>query len=67
MQQAVKDVPEYFVGRANLYSVRVFTPELAAYVRESNAKGFEDAALILNDYVLDTYGIRGGNVALINR
>ena len=67
MQQRVADVPEYFVGRANLYSVRVFTPDLARYVRETNAKGFEDAAIILNDYTYDTYGIKGGNVALINR
>ena len=67
MQQSVAGVPEYFVGRANLYSVRVFTPELAKYVRDTNAKGFEDAAVILNDYTYDTYGIKGGNVALINR
>ena len=67
LQQRLKDVSEYFVGRANLYSVRVFTPELAAYVRETNAKGFEDAAVILNDYIYDEYGISGGNVALINR
>ena len=67
LQQGLKYVPEYFVGRANLWSVRVFTPELAQYVRETNAKGFEDAAIILNDYTLDVYGITGGNVALINR
>jgi len=67
MQQSIANVPDYFVGRANLYSVRVFTPELAAYVRATNAKGFEDAAVILNDYTYDTYGITGGNVALINR
>lgn len=67
LQQRLKDVSEYFVGRANLYSVRVFTPQLAAYVRETNAKGFEDAAVILNDYIYDEYGISGGNVALINR
>ena len=67
LQQGLRYVPEYFVGRANLWSVRVFTPELAQYVRETNAKGFEDAAVILNDYILDVYGISGGNVALINR
>ncbi len=67
LQQGLKYVPEYFVGRTNLYSVRVFTPELSQYVRDTNAKGFEDAAVILNDYVLDVYGISGGNVALINR
>ena len=67
MQQRLADISEYFVGRANLYSVRVFTPDLARYVRETNAKGFEDAAAILNDYTYDTYGIKGGVVGLINR
>lgn len=67
LQQSLRYVAEYFVGRANLYSVRVFTPELAQYVRATNAKGFEDAAIILNDYILDVYGLSGGNVALINR
>lgn len=67
MQQRLADVPEYFVGRANLYSVRVFTPVLAQYVRQTNAKGFEDAAVILNDYTYDNYGIRGGVVGLVNR
>ncbi len=67
MQQPVKDVSEYFVGRTNLYSVRAFTPELSEYIRASNAKGFEDAAVILNDYVYDVYGILGGNVALVSR
>lgn len=67
MQQKLSDVSEYFVGRTNLYSVRVYTPELSEYIRNTNAKGFEDAAIVLNDYTYDTYGIKGGNVALINR
>ena len=67
LQQRLKDVPEYFVGRTNLWSVWSFTPVLSQYIRDTNAKGFEDAAIILNDYVYDVYGINGGNVALINR
>ena len=67
MQQSLKYVPEYFVGRTKLYSVWTFTPQLSQYIRDTNAKGFEDAAIILNDYTLDVYGITGGNVALINR
>ena len=67
MQQSIKYVPEYFVNRTNLYSVWSFTPVLSQYIRDTNAKGFEDAAIILNDYVYDVYGISGGNVALINR
>ena len=67
LQQRLKDVPEYFVGRTNLWSVWSFTPVLSQYIRDTNAKGFEDAAIILNDYILDVYGISGGNVALITR
>ncbi len=67
MQQSLRYVPEYFVGRTNLYSVWSFTPVLSQYIRDTNAKGFEDAAIILNDYTLDVYGITGGNIALINR
>ena len=67
LQQGLKYVPEYFVGRTNLWSVWSFTPQLSQYIRDTNAKGFEDAAIILNDYVYDVYGISGGNVALINR
>jgi hypothetical protein len=67
LQQPLKDVSEYFVGRTNLYSVWSFTPLLSNYVRSTNAKGFEDAALVLNDYIYDEYGISGGNVGLINR
>ena len=67
LQQPLKDVSEYFVGRTNLYSVRVFTPVLSEYVRATNAKGFEDAAVILNDYIYDEYGISGGVVGLIQR
>ena len=67
LQQRLKDVAEYFVGRTNLWSVWTFTPQLSQYIRDTNAKGFEDAAIVLNDYILDVYGISGGNVALINR
>ena len=67
LQQGLKYVPEYFVGRTNLWSVWSFTPVLSQYIRDTNAKGFEDAAIILNDYVYDNYGISGGNVALVNR
>ena len=67
LQQPLKDVSEYFVGRTNLYSVWSFTPLLSNYVRSTNAKGFEDAALVLNDYIYDEYGISGGVVGLIQR
>ncbi|MCR4743420.1 MAG: hypothetical protein K5866_11195 [Treponema sp.] len=67
MQNQLGNVAKFFTGLANWNSVSEFTPELAAYVRESKAVGFEDAAIALNDFVFDKYGIRGGIVSLVNR
>ena len=67
MQQRLSDVASYFVHLANRGSVIKFTPELAAYVRQTEGKGFEDAAIALNEYVFDKYGIVCGNIALVSK
>ena len=67
MQNQLKNVSKFFLGLANWNTVNEFTPELAAYIRQSKALGFEDAAIALNDFVFDKYGIRGGIVSLVNR
>lgn len=67
MQQKISEVAKYFVHVANRGSVIKYTPNLAAYVRRTEGKAFEDAALALNDFVFDKYQIIGGNIALINR
>ena len=67
MQQRLSEVAKYFVHLANRGSVIEFTPKLAAYVRKTEGRGFEDAANALNDYVYDKYGIVCGNIALVNR
>jgi len=67
MQQRLSDVATYFVHLANRGSVIKFTPDLAAYIRSNEGKGFEDAAIALNDYVFDKYGIVCGNIALISK
>lgn len=67
MQQRVSEVGKYFVHHANRGSVITYTPELAAYVRKTEGRGFEDAAIALNDFVFDQYGIVCGNIALVNR
>ncbi len=67
MQQKLADVGPYFVHLAERGSVMRATPELAAYVRESKGRGFEDAALAMNDYVYDKYGIVCGNISLVSR
>jgi hypothetical protein len=67
MQQPLSNVASYFVHLANRLSVREATPELSAYIRNNNAIAFEDAAIMLNDFVFDKYGIVCGNIALIGR
>ena len=67
MQQRLSEVSTYFVHLANRGSVIDFTPQLAAYVRKTEGRGFEDAANALNDFVYDKYGIVCGNIALVNR
>ncbi len=67
MQQRLSEVANYFVHLANRGSVINFTPDLAAYIRKTEGRGFEDAANALNDFVFDKYGIVCGNIALISR
>ena len=67
MQQNIKEVSKYFVHLANRGSVIKYTPKLAAYVRNTEGKTFEDAALALNDFVFDKYQIIGGNITLISK
>ena len=67
MQQRLSEVAKYFVHLANRGSVMNYTPKLAAYVRSTEGRGFEDAANALNDFVYDKYGIVCGNIALVNR
>lgn len=67
MQQNLSEVKNYFIHCANRGSVMQYTPSLCEYIRRTEARGFEDAAIALNDYVFDKYGIICGNIALVTR
>lgn len=67
MQQPVTSCGQYFVNHAWWNSVMAFTPTLANYVINTKGKGFEDAAIALNDFVFDKYGLVAGNIALVQR
>ena len=67
MQQAPFNVRAYFLGLANRGSVNVNQPELAGYVRETNAEPFVQAADFLNSYAFDNWGLAAGRVHLISR
>lgn len=67
MQQGINSVANYFVTHAKWDSVMSYTPDLARYIIRTNGQGFEDAAVLLNDYVFDKYGIICGNISLVNK
>lgn len=67
MQQPVSSCGQYFVNHAWWNSVMAYTPTLANYVINTSGKGFEDAAIALNDFVFDKYGLVAGNIALVYR
>ncbi len=67
MQQKLSETASYFVHLANRGSVIKYTPKLAAYVRQTEGRTFEDAAFALNDFVFDKYQITGGNISLIEK
>lgn len=67
MQQSVGAVGTYFVNHAKWNSVYTYTPILSDYIIKTNGQAFEDAAVMLNDFVFDNYGIKCGNIALVNQ
>ncbi|MCR4952674.1 MAG: hypothetical protein K6A43_01250 [Treponema sp.] len=67
MQQTQPRVAKYFVDHAKWNSVQKYTPELADYIIQTNAAAFEDAAVMMNDFVFNKYGIICGNIALVKR
>ena len=67
MQQPLNEVGKNFVNWSNWKSVFEYTPDLAAYVRNNKGRGFEDAAIALNEFVFDKYGIVCGNIAIVNK
>lgn len=67
MQSPLSGVAEYFVNHANWNSVVKYTPKLAAYVRKTNGRGFEDAAIALNNFVYDKYGVVAGNIGIVSK
>jgi hypothetical protein len=67
MEQRTSVVAENFVKKANWESVIKFTPELAAYIRNTEGRGFEDISNALNSFVFDKYGIIAGNICLVSR
>ena len=67
MQQGLGAVSDYFVTHAKWGSVQKYTKNLADYVIRTNGQGFVDAAVMLNDFVFDNYGIVCGNINLVRR
>lgn len=67
LQQDISEVAPWFTTHCKIDAVLQYTPTLCEYIIQTNARGFEDAALALNDYVFDHYGVLGGCVQLVFR
>ena len=67
MEQRTNKVAKSFVDKASWGTVMKFTPDRAAYIRQTQGRGFEDISNALTDFVFDKYGIVAGNLALITR
>lgn len=65
MQQPIGAVGNYFVNHAKWKSVYSFTPALSEFIIKNGGQAFEDAAIIMNDFVFDNYGIKCGNIGLV--
>lgn len=64
LQQPVNKTAEYFVNKAGWGSVMKYTPELCRYIKNTNGSGFEDCALMLEDFVYTKYRLKAGNLGL---
>lgn len=67
MQQPLSRTKTYFLQVAGRGSVNQIEPELAAYVRSTDAAAFVDAAALLNDYAFTRWGLAAGRVGLVLR
>lgn len=67
LQNSFSNVGQYFVNHAYWKSVMDFTPELCNYVIKTNGQGFTDAAVMLENYVFDKYGVICGCLNLVQR
>lgn len=66
LQRPVSQIRQYFAGNLAAWkSVNAAIPELARYVRETDAQGFEQAAIRLSQYVFERWGLSAGRTWLI--
>ena len=67
MQQPLSEVADYFVSLAQRSYVHAYTPELSDYIIKTQGRAFEDAAIAMNDFVFDKYGLVCGNICLVDK
>lgn len=67
LQQNLASTKDYFLQIAGWASVNKNEPELARYVRRTEAQPFVDATAELNDYVFNRWGLAAGRVNLLSR
>lgn len=67
LQQKLEYVGTYFASRATRSYVQQYTPDLAAYIIQTNGKGFTDAGKMLEEFTFDEFGLKCGIVNLISK
>lgn len=66
LQQPLNQVVSYFTGLAGWPSVVKAQPDLCRYVKGTEARAFEDVAIMMNEYLFTKWGIESGNISLIS-
>ena len=67
MQQSVKEQSYYFAENlAWRGSVMSYMPDVAAYVRKTKASGIKEAAVMLDNYAFERWGLNAGRTSMIS-
>lgn len=65
LQQPLNQVAGYFTGIAGWPSVVKAQKDLCNYIKSTEARAFEDAAIMMNEYLFTKWGIESGNISLV--
>lgn len=67
MEHKSSDVGAFFMDRATYQNVVNYTPTLCQYIIDTKGSGFTEAALTMEAYTYDKFGIKAGDVGLIHK
>ena len=65
LQQSVGEVKNYYIDRLARI-INSAEPELCAYIRDTEAAAFTQAAEKMSAFLVENWGINGGRISLIS-